>query len=79
MRTFPLPPRPDARLCGPRTSQDSTRLWEELPSAVMDVALQLHHSCIRRVSTACSGYESATGELPGVDGGRQCSIHALTV
>eukprot|EP00198_Chlamydomonas_reinhardtii_P001582 XP_001690918.1 predicted protein [Chlamydomonas reinhardtii] len=50
---------------------DSTRLWEELPSAVMDVALQLHHSCIRRVSTACSGYESATGRgvvLPGGSG-----------
>ncbi|KAG2446063.1 hypothetical protein HXX76_000665 [Chlamydomonas incerta] len=39
---------------------ESTRLWEELPSAVMDMALQLHHGCIRRVSTATGGYESAT-------------------
>ncbi|KAG2486636.1 hypothetical protein HYH03_014692 [Edaphochlamys debaryana] len=40
--------------------QDSTRLWETLPAAVMDASVQLHHVCIRRCATSCGGYESAT-------------------
>ncbi|KAG2488551.1 hypothetical protein HYH03_012870 [Edaphochlamys debaryana] len=51
---------------GPETTlvitdiQDSTALWEALPAAVMDEAIDLHHACLRRCTTACGGYESAT-------------------
>ncbi|KAG2433775.1 hypothetical protein HXX76_008135 [Chlamydomonas incerta] len=39
---------------------DSTLLWESLPADVMDVALHLHHDCLRRLATVCGGYESMT-------------------
>ncbi|PNH08506.1 Adenylate cyclase [Tetrabaena socialis] len=40
--------------------QDSTRLWESLPEAVMSRSLQLHNTCVRRCATAHNGYESST-------------------
>ncbi|KAG2501549.1 hypothetical protein HYH03_000056 [Edaphochlamys debaryana] len=40
--------------------QDSTALWETLPSAVMDRAIKEHHSCLRRLLLKHNGYESAT-------------------
>lgn len=39
---------------------NSTALWESLPGEVMDVALRLHHACIRSVLLRYNGYESAT-------------------
>ncbi|KXZ56441.1 hypothetical protein GPECTOR_1g395 [Gonium pectorale] len=51
---------------GPDTSllvsdvQNSTKLWEELSVATMDLALKIHHATIRRVMSAHDGYESAT-------------------
>ncbi|KAG2434837.1 hypothetical protein HXX76_007722 [Chlamydomonas incerta] len=39
---------------------DSTRLWELLPAAVMDAAIHVHHNCIRRGAAALQGYESGT-------------------
>ncbi|KXZ52657.1 hypothetical protein GPECTOR_9g702 [Gonium pectorale] len=40
--------------------QNSTVLWEQLPVAVMDATLKLHHGTIRRVLEEHDGYESAT-------------------
>ncbi|KXZ56438.1 hypothetical protein GPECTOR_1g392 [Gonium pectorale] len=40
--------------------QNSTKLWEELSVATMDLALKIHHATIRRVMSAHDGYESAT-------------------
>ncbi|EFJ49433.1 guanylyl and adenylyl cyclase family member, partial [Volvox carteri f. nagariensis] len=41
--------------------QDSTALWEMLPSNVMDRAIKEHHTCLRKLLLKHSGYESATG------------------
>lgn len=38
------PPLPD-----PQDIQDSTQLWEALPAAVMDLALNLHNDCVRQL------------------------------
>ncbi|GIL52667.1 hypothetical protein Vafri_8489 [Volvox africanus] len=40
--------------------QDSTALWEMLPSNVMDRAIKEHHTCLRKLLLKHSGYESAT-------------------
>jgi class 3 adenylate cyclase len=40
--------------------QDSTPLWEELPSEIMDTALHMHHHVIRMEALAHKGYESGT-------------------
>ncbi|KXZ47871.1 hypothetical protein GPECTOR_32g484 [Gonium pectorale] len=40
--------------------QNSTVLWEQLPVAVMDATLKLHHGTVRRVLAEYDGYESAT-------------------
>ncbi|GLI68045.1 hypothetical protein VaNZ11_012368 [Volvox africanus] len=40
--------------------QDSTALWEILPSNVMDRAIKEHHTCLRKLLLKHSGYESAT-------------------
>ncbi|GFR48852.1 hypothetical protein Agub_g10806, partial [Astrephomene gubernaculifera] len=40
--------------------QDSTALWEMLPSSVMDRAIKEHHMCLRKLLLKHSGYESAT-------------------
>ncbi|KAG2434059.1 hypothetical protein HXX76_007787 [Chlamydomonas incerta] len=40
--------------------QDSTALWEMLPSSVMDRAIKEHHTCLRKLLLKHSGYESAT-------------------
>ncbi|KXZ47868.1 hypothetical protein GPECTOR_32g481 [Gonium pectorale] len=40
--------------------QNSTVLWEQLPVAVMDATLKLHHGTIRRMAAKFHGYESAT-------------------
>ncbi len=34
---------------GPQDIQDSTQLWEALPAAVMDLALNLHNDCVRQL------------------------------
>jgi hypothetical protein len=39
---------------------------EDLSSETMDVAVKLHHSTIRRVMAAHSGYETATGAARGL-------------
>ncbi|EFJ41253.1 hypothetical protein VOLCADRAFT_119755 [Volvox carteri f. nagariensis] len=43
--------------------QDSTKLWEQLHSDVMDLAIYHHHSLARRLILRFRGYESATEEL----------------
>ncbi|KXZ47867.1 hypothetical protein GPECTOR_32g480 [Gonium pectorale] len=40
--------------------QNSTVLWEQLPVAVMDATLKLHHGTVRRMAAKFHGYESAT-------------------
>ncbi|GFR50128.1 hypothetical protein Agub_g12279, partial [Astrephomene gubernaculifera] len=40
--------------------QNSTNLWEQLPTAVMNETLRLHHRCLRGLLPKCNGYESAT-------------------
>lgn len=40
--------------------QDSTALWEMLPSHIMDEAIKEHHLTIRRLLLKHAGYESAT-------------------
>eukprot|EP00198_Chlamydomonas_reinhardtii_P005062 XP_001694398.1 predicted protein [Chlamydomonas reinhardtii] len=39
---------------------NSTALWESLPEEVMDLALKLHHACLRSLLARFNGYESAT-------------------
>ncbi|GFR47145.1 hypothetical protein Agub_g8835 [Astrephomene gubernaculifera] len=40
--------------------QSSTTLWEALPVSVMDAALKLHHTTIRRMLAEYDGYETGT-------------------
>ena len=82
----PLPPYPlvmllraaplsTALCCCP--PQDSTVLWEVADAHVMDVALRLHHRCIRRLLVAHNGYESATEGVRGEGGaGWGCRVLA---
>jgi hypothetical protein len=55
-------PRLTTRSMHERHPQDSTALWELLPEPVMDAALRLHHTIIRKALLKHAGYESATGE-----------------
>ena len=43
-----------------RPLQNSTVLWETLPSHVMDEALRIHHEIIRGLMPEHNAYESAT-------------------
>ncbi|GLI67730.1 hypothetical protein VaNZ11_011931 [Volvox africanus] len=40
--------------------QNSTNLWEQLPTSVMNETIRLHHRCLRGLLLKCNGYESAT-------------------
>eukprot|EP00198_Chlamydomonas_reinhardtii_P000610 XP_001689945.1 predicted protein [Chlamydomonas reinhardtii] len=40
--------------------EGSTQLWEELPELLMNEALRIHHTTLRRVLVRHRGYESAT-------------------
>ncbi|GIL86420.1 hypothetical protein Vretimale_11650 [Volvox reticuliferus] len=40
--------------------QNSTNLWEQLPTSIMNEAIRLHHRCLRGLLLKCNGYESAT-------------------
>ena len=52
-------------------------LWEVADAYVMDVALRLHHRCIRRLLVAHNGYESATEGVRGEGGaGWGCRVLA---
>lgn len=46
--------------CMPVWLQNSTKLWEELPGAVMDQAIKMHHATVRALLSTHNGYESAT-------------------
>ena len=52
-----------APLAGPLTTllvtdvQNSTVLWDSLPSEVMDLAYNCHHTCIRKILADSGGYE----------------------
>ncbi|GAX72747.1 hypothetical protein CEUSTIGMA_g203.t1 [Chlamydomonas eustigma] len=55
-----------APVAGPLTTilvtdvQNSTVLWESLPSEIMDRAYNVHHACIRRLLHKYRGYENLT-------------------
>jgi class 3 adenylate cyclase len=52
-----------APLAGPLTTllvtdvQNSTVLWDSLPSEVMDMAYNCHHTCVRKLLAKSGGYE----------------------
>ncbi len=41
-----------------RDIEGSTGLWEVLDESVMDLAIKMHHACVRKCITACAGYEA---------------------
>lgn len=60
-----VPPGP-----GPATTllqtdiESSTSLWEALPAAIMDAAIKIHNTTIRRLAAEHNGYESLVCMAP---------------
>ena len=72
-------PNPDTGLTAATSAfaytdvEGSTRLWEELPSTVMQVAMKLHDRALRKALSASGGYLSATEGDAWV-----CAFHSAT-